>query len=128
MSETPQPEKPENVAQSAATATAEKPAAPVEPPFSTDDLQSSTARFTHKAWYLYYNNRKDMKFIREAEVRATLEARSTSGAEELQKLLLEAGATGLSRMDKLLSFTATFEIIQTVIRHPETGIVDAVRI
>lgn len=128
MSETPQPEKPANVEQPAATATAEKPAAAVEPPFSADDLQSSTARFTHKAWYLYYNNRKDMKFIREAEVRATMEARTTNGAEELQKLLLEAGAKSLSRMDKLLSFTATFEIIQTVIRHPETFIVDAVKI
>lgn len=128
MSETPQPEKPADVAQPAATATVEKPAEAVESPFSADDLQSSTARFTHKAWYLYYNNRKDIKFIREAELRATLEARTTNGAEELQKLLLEAGATGLSRMDKLLSFTATFEIIQTVIRHSETFIVDAVKI
>ncbi|WP_373532226.1 hypothetical protein [Vampirovibrio sp.] len=128
MSETPQPEKPTPVAQPPATATAEKPAAPVEPPFSADDLQSSTARFTHKAWYLYYNNRKDMKFIREAELRATLEARSIDGAEELQKLLIEAGASSLSRSDKLLSFSGTYEIIQTIIRHPETLMVDTVKI
>lgn len=124
MSEATQPEKPA----ASAAATAEKPAAPAEPPFSTDDLQSSTARFTHKAWYIYYNNRKDMKFIRETDLRATLEARTTAGAEELQKLLTEAGAKAVSRMDKLISFTATLEIIQTVIKHPETFKVDTVKI
>jgi hypothetical protein len=124
MSEATQPEKPA----ASAAATAEKPAAPAEPPFTTDDLQSSTARFTHKAWYIYYNNRKDMKFIRETDLRATLEARTTGGAEELQKLLTEAGAKAVSRMDKLISFTATLEVIQTVIKHPETFKVDAVKI
>ncbi len=124
MSEATQPEKPA----ASAAATAEKPAPPAEPPFSTDDLQSSTARFTHKAWYIYYNNRKDMTFIRETDLRATLEARTTGGAEELQKLLTEAGAKAVSRMDKLISFTATLEIIQTVIKHQETFKVDTVKI
>lgn len=132
-SETPQPEKP---ATAAATAekpapeaqAAEKPAPPPEPPFTTDELQSSTARFTHKAWHLYHNRRKDMDFVRGTEVRATLEARTTAGAEEIQKLLTEGGAKSVSRMDKLISFTATFETIQKVIRHPETFLVDAVKI
>lgn len=132
-SETPQPEKP---ATPAATAekpapeakAAEKPAPPPEPPFTTDELQSSTARFTHKAWHLYHSNRKDMAFIRETQVRATLEARTTTGAEELQKLLTEGGAKSISRTDKLISFTATFETIQKVIRNPETFLVDAVKI
>lgn len=130
MSETPESEKP--VAAASATAEkpaeAEKPAAPVEPPFTTDELQSSTARFTHKAWALYYSNRKDMKFIRETDVRATLEARTTVGAEEIQKVLTEAGAKNLSRTDKLLAFTAPFETIQKVIKKPETFLVDAVKI
>lgn len=130
MSETPESEKP--VAAPAATAekpaAAEKPAPPAEPPFTTDELQSSTARFTHKAWALYYSNRKDMKFIRETDVRATLEARTTAGAEEIQKLLTEAGAKNLSRTDKLLAFTATFETIQKVIKKPETFMLDAVKV
>lgn len=124
MSETPASEKPV----AAAAATAEKPATPAEPPFTTDELQSSTARFTHKAWALYYSNRKDMTFIRETDVRATLEARTTAGAEEIHKLLTEAGAKNLSRTDKLLAFIATFETIQTVIKNPETFLLDAVKI
>lgn len=124
MSEATQPENPT----ASVAATVEKPTAPAEPPFTTDDLQSSTARFTHKAWYIYYNHRKDMTFIRETDLRATLEARTTAGAEELQKLLTEAGAKAVSRMDKLISFTATLEIIQTIIKHPETFLVDTVQI
>lgn len=126
--ETAQPEvkKPET-----ATATAEKPAAPAapaEPPFTVDVLLNCTARYTHKAWYLFYNNRKDMTFIRETPVRATLEARTTSGAEELHKLLADAGVTSISRQDKVLSFTATFEQIQTVLKHPQSFMLDAVKI
>ena len=62
MSEAPQNDKAAEQKPDAATATAEKPAPPPEPPFTTDHLQSSTARFTHKAWYIYYNNRKVMQF------------------------------------------------------------------
>jgi hypothetical protein len=149
MSDTPVPEsKPEQPAAAkaepaapaapaekpaAATATAEKPAeakpaAPAEPPFTVDELLNCTARFTHKAWYLFYNNRKDMTFIRETPVRATLEARTTSGAEELHKLLADAGVTAISRNDKVLSFTATFEAIQKVIKHPKSFMLDAVKL
>lgn len=135
MSETPKTEKAvKTEPATAAAATAEKPAAPekpavpAEPPFSTDELQSSTARFTHKAWYLYYNNRKDMKFIRETDVRATLEARTTAGAEEVQKTLAEAGVKTMSRTDKVISFTGTFETIQKVIKLPQTFLVDVVKI
>lgn len=129
MSDTPETPKPKEAEQASATAaTADKPAAPAEPPFSTDQLQSSTARFTHKAWHLYYSNRKDMTFIRETPIRATLEARTTAGAEELQALLKDAGVNEMSRADKVLSLTATFEAIQTVIRHPQTYKVDAIKL
>ncbi len=129
MSEATQPEKPAAAAATAEKpAEAEKPAAPVEPPFTTDELQSSTARFTHKAWHLYYSNRKDMTFIREASVSATLEVRTSAGAEEIQKLLLEAGVVSVNRVDKLLAFIATFEQIQKVIKNPHTFMVDAVRV
>ncbi len=115
------------VAEKAAEAPAAKPAPP-EPVFNTDELQSSTARYTYKAWHLYNNNRKDMTFIRQTPLRATLEARTPAGAEELQKLLTEAGVQSISRSDKLLSLTGTFEMIQTVIRHPQTFMLDAVKL
>ncbi len=132
-------ETPENAsatpaeAEKAPTAVADKPAAakpeaPPEPPFNVDVLLSCTARFTHKAWYLFYNNQKDMDFIRKAPVRATLEARTAAGAEELHRLLAEAGVTELSRLDKTLSFTATFETIQLVLKHPQAYLLDAVKI
>lgn len=104
-------------------ATPEKPA---EPPFNTDVLQSCTARFTHKAWYLYYNNRQDLSFLRQAPIRATLTARTPQGAQELQDLLIEAGVREISRADVVLSLTATFEILQKVIRHPQVLLLDAV--
>lgn len=109
-------------------AAAAKPAEPAEPVFNVDELISCTARFTHKAWHLFYTNRADMTFIRETPVRARLEARTAAGAEELHKLLTEAGVTEISRNDKVLSFTATFETIQKVIKLPQTYMLDAVRI
>jgi hypothetical protein len=112
----------------AATAVAEKPAAPAEPPFNTDLLQSCTARFTYKAWRLYHNNRKDTAFLREKPVRAKIEALSIEGGEEIQKLLTEDGVRELSRVGNVVSFTATFEQIQKVIRHPQTQLLDAVAI
>ncbi len=123
MSETPASEN-----TPAATATAEKPAAPVEVPFTVDELLNCTARMTHKAWHLFYKNRKDMEFIRKTLLRASLDARSTAGAEELHKLLSDAGVTSISRKDKTVSFTATFEQIQTVIKHPQSFMLDAITI
>lgn len=106
----------------------EKPEPPAEPPFAVDDLISCTARFTHKAWHLFYSHRADMDFIRQTPVRATLEARTANGAEELHRILLEQGVQEISRQDKVLSLTATFETIQKVIRHPEAYKLDAVKI
>lgn len=128
MSETAPAANPEAAKPETAAAPAEKPAPPPEPPFTVDELLNCTARYTHKAWYLFYNNRKDMTFIRETPVRATLEARTTVGAEELHKLLSDAGVTSISRAEKVLSFTATFEQIQKVIKHPECFMLDAVKI
>jgi hypothetical protein len=131
MSDAPvtSPEQTEE-AKAPAEAAVEKPAAPAKPaePFNTDLLQSCTARFSYKAWRLYHNNRKDSAFLQEVLVRATVNARSIEGGEELEGLLKEAGATEMSRKGNTLSFTATFAIIQTVIRHPQLLLLDAVRI
>jgi hypothetical protein len=127
MSDAPEEKKPV----AGAVATDEKPAAPAkpaEPPFTVDELLNCTARFTNKAWYLFYNNQKDMEFIRETPVRATLDARTTAGAEELHKILTENGVSEISRRDKTLSFTATFEGIQKVIKHPQSYMLDVVRL
>jgi hypothetical protein len=128
MSEIPSTENTPIEKPAAATATVEKPAAPPEPPFCVDELLNCTARMTHKAWHLFYSNRTDMDFIRKTPLRATLDARTTAGAEELHKLLADAGVTSISRQDKTLSFTATFEQIQTVIKHPQSHMLDAVKI
>jgi hypothetical protein len=121
----------EPAAKPAEAAIAEKPAAPaapVEPPFTVDELINCTSRFTHKAWYLFLHNQKDMEFIRKTPVRATLEARTKAGAEEIQKLLVEAGVKEMSLNDKTLSFTATFETIQKVIKHPQSYMLDAIKL
>jgi len=104
--------------------------APVKPaePFNTDLLQSCTARFSYKAWRLYHNNRKDSDFLQNALVRATVNGRSIEGGEELEGLLKNAGATEMLRKGNTLSFTATFAIIQTVIKHPQLLLLDAIRI
>ena len=126
MTDTPSTEN--KPAEAAAAATAEKPAPPPEPPFNVDELLNCTARMTHKAWHLFYTNRKDMEFIRKQPVRATLEARTTAGAEELQQKLIDAGVSSISRNDKVLSFTATYEQIQTVIKQPQSYMLDTVAI
>lgn len=128
MSETAEEKKSAAVATEDKNAEKPAPAAPAEVPFTVDELLNCTARFTHKAWYLFYNNQKDMDFIRKTPVRATLEARSAAGAEELHKILAENGVTEISRQDKTLSFTATFETIQTVIKHPQSFMLDAVKV
>src|SRR6478609_10457691 len=113
---TPVAAAPETIA--AAAPEAEKPAAPAKPaePFNTDLLQSCTARFSYKAWRLYHNNRKDTEFLQTALIRATVNGRSIEGGEELEGLLKDAGATEMLRKGNTLSFTATFAIIQTVIK------------
>jgi hypothetical protein len=114
----------------AAAPEAEKPAVPAKPaePFNTDLLQSCTARFSYKAWRLYHNSRKDSDFLLTAPVRATVNARSIEGGEELASLLKDAGASEMLRKGNTLSFTTTFAIIQTVIKHPQLLLLDAVRI
>ena len=106
--------------------TPEKPAKPSEPPFAVDDLISCTSRFTHTAWYLFYEHQKDMDFIRKTHVQASLEARSADGADAIRKILTEAGIGTMDQQDKTLLFTATFEVIQKVIRHPQTLWLDVI--
>jgi len=110
------PEKP--------SAAAPAPAAAAEPAFNVDVLLSCTARFTHKAWGLFYSNRQNMDYIRRTPVSALLTARSDEGAAELAKTLNEAGVATCARQGKTLQFTGTFEQIQTVIKQPETYLLD----
>ena len=105
-------------------AAAEKPAEPAEKPFSTDVLQSCTARFTRKAWNIYLYYKKDGK-IRTTPIRATLETRNPEAAEEMHRTLQEGGVKELSRKGNTLSMTATFEQIQLVIKHPGSKMLDA---
>ena len=107
--------------------TEEKPTtSPAELPFNVDILLNCTARYTHKAWYLFYNNRNDLTFIREKPLRGTLTARTSAGAEELHKILTDAGVTSISRENAILSFTGTFEMIQKVIKQPLTIMLDVI--
>lgn len=104
------------------------PEAPKEPPFTVDVLTSCTTRYTRKAWNLFLSYRADLEKIRTAPIRATLEARTLNGAEALHRQLLEAGVKEISRKDKVVSLTTTFEIIQLVIKNPETAHFDAIAI
>jgi hypothetical protein len=107
---------------------AEQPAASAPPAFTTDVLQSCTARFTRKAWDLYEAYKTDLQKIQTLPVRAQLTARDAAGAEEIHKTLVEAGVTELSRENTVLHFTATFAVIQTIIKHPKSLMLDAIRV
>lgn len=124
MSDESTPEQPA----AAATAVVEKPAAPAEPPFSVDALTNCTTRFTRKAWNIFLAYKEDLNKIRTQPVRATLEAQTHNGAEELHRLLMEAGVHEISRKDKVISMTTTFEILQTVVKHAEVAMVDIVEV
>jgi hypothetical protein len=97
-----------------------------EPPFTVDKLLNCTTRMTNKTWYLFYNNRTNMPFIRETLLRAALEHRSTEGALTVQQELVALGVTTISCDGKFLHFTATFETIQTVLKHPAVLMLEAV--
>jgi hypothetical protein len=107
----------------------EKPAdAPEEKPFNTDVLQQCTARMTHQAWGVYLNMKTDLTAIQTVPVRAALKARSKDGAQAIAGLLKEAGVTLITAKDLRLEFTATFAQIQTVIKHPQTHLLDVVKL
>lgn len=115
----------------ATTAVADKPAtpaAPAEPVFNTDILRSCTTRLTRKAWNLFLEYTEDINKIRTVPIRATLEAASLNDAEALHRLLLEDGVKEISRKDKVISMTTTFEVIQKVIKLPASKMLDAVKI
>jgi len=120
-------ETPENAAPTAA-AVAEKPAAPAEQPFSVDALINCTTRFTRKGWNIFLAYQEDLDKIRTKPIRATVEAHSHNGSEELHRLLVEAGVQEISRKDKVISMTTTFENLQKVVKHPEVAVVDVVEI
>jgi hypothetical protein len=109
----------------AAPAAPVKPKEPVVPAFSTDVLQTSTARFTRKAWDLYLVYKKDMEKIRTVFIWATITTRSIEGAKQLRKTLEEQGQSGFKIKDNTLELQTTFETIQTFIKHPEIHQVDA---
>jgi len=117
------PEKPE-----AAKPEAAKPEAPKEPPFNTDILEACTSRFTRKAYNLYLTYRADKDKIENTPVRFSLEARTADAAEEIHKQLLEAGVVEISRQERTVSMTTTFRVLEKVIRHPQTCMVNAVAV
>ncbi len=123
----------------AATATAEKPTAPAaapakpeapaEPPFNVDIFESCTARTTRKTWNIFLRYKENnFEQFRNKPLRAKLETLSPEGAEAIEAGLREAGVSELSREGNVLNFTATFEQIQTVIKHAESDLLDVVEI
>jgi hypothetical protein len=111
------------------TAVAEKPAEPVEKPFNLDLLQSCTARMTHQCWRTYLALKDDLAAMQSVLIRATLNARTEKGLQEIVAMLQDVGVTARTQSDKCtLDFTATFAQIQTVIKHPQTHTLDAVRV
>jgi hypothetical protein len=121
-------------AQAAASPVTEQPAVavaevPAEKPFTIDLLQSCTARMTHQCWRTYLALKDDLNAIKTVAVRANLIARSEKGLAEIVAMLEDAGVVAKTNRDKhSLDFTATFAQIQTVIKHPQTHTVDAVRL
>lgn len=117
-----------------AAVSAEKPAvaiaeAPAEKPFTIDLLQSCTARMTHQCWRTYLSLKDDLNAIKTVPLRASLIARSEKGLAEIIAMLEDVDVTAKTLRDKhAVDFTATFAQIQTVIKHPQTHTVDAVRI
>lgn len=99
-----------------------------EIPFSVDALLNCTTRMTHKAWYLFYNNRKNIDFIRKTPLRASLTLHTVDGAIEIQQKLTENNISSISRQDKTLHFTATFEMIQSVIKDSQVLMLDAIEL
>jgi hypothetical protein len=97
-------------------------------PFTTDVLQSCTARMTRKAWDLYLRYCQPIEQIRTLPVRACLTARTDVGVKVLADGLQAVGVTSMTENGCDLHFTATFEAIQAVIKLPETLLLDAVRI
>jgi hypothetical protein len=107
----------------------EQPMTPVEKPFNLDLLQSCTARMTPQCWQTYLKMKNDLSVIQNHPVRATLTTRTDKGMEEVTAMLLDAGITHQTRRDaKTLDFTGTFAQIQTVIKHPQTLLLDAVKL
>ena len=108
---------------------AEVATAPVEKPFNLDLLQSCTSRMTPQCWQTYLTMKSDFGVMQAHPVRATLTTRNDKGMEEVAAMLMDAGVTHQTRRDaKTLDFTATFAQIQTVIKHPQTLLLDAVKI
>jgi hypothetical protein len=118
------------VEQAAVTPAAEAaPEAPVEKPFTLDLLQSCTARMTHQCWRTYSAIKTDLTALQTVPLRASLLARTAKGLADIKALLADAGvATMTPQDDKTVTFNATFAQIQTVIKHPQTHTVDAVRV
>lgn len=120
-------------AMSEATSTPEKPAAPEAAqaaapeapevkPFNPDVLISCTARFTRKSWDLFLKYRKEnLELMRTVPLRTRLTARTPQGAQEIQQILMkENGVTEIKATGKVVDAIATFEALQSVIKHPQS--------
>lgn len=125
-------EKPAEKAEGAATAVEAKtvaaaPEAPVEKPFCPDVLISCTARFTRKAWDIFLKLQKqDINLLTTVPLRAKLTARTSEGAAEMHQILMkEKGVTEIKLQGKDILVVATFADIQSVIKHPQSHMLDA---
>ena len=119
MSETATPE---------AAAEAKEKAEKAEPkePLTVDKLKNCTARFTRKAWDLFLARETDLTRIENDLLRAELTIATAEDATTLAQTLKESGVEALTQNGNILSFTATFAQIQTVIKHPATQQLDAI--
>jgi hypothetical protein len=133
---TPTPEKQTAEEKTAATAGAavaetkaapEAPAEPIEKPFCPDILISCTSRFTRKAWNILLGMLNgDQTQLTTVPLRAKLTAKSPEGAAELhQTLMKEKGVTEIKLVGKEIAVVATFADIQSVIKNPQTAMLDA---
>lgn len=105
--------------------TTETPAKAPEKPLNVDILNTATSRFTRKAWNEFLAVRNDLDAIRFKRYRIELESKTAAGRDELKTLLEQVDVTAIqTKSAKQLAFNASFEKLQTVMRHPETLMVD----
>lgn len=99
--------------------------APEKAPLNVDVLNTCTTRFTRKAWNEFLAIRHDMELVSFNRYAINLQTRSEGGAAAIKSILADNDVPAIKVIaaDKL-QFISTFEKLQTVIRHPETLMVD----
>ncbi|MDX2083840.1 MAG: hypothetical protein SFZ03_00425 [Candidatus Melainabacteria bacterium] len=121
-------------AATATTVPASEPAAeeannkPAETPFNIDRLTSCTARFTRRAWNLFltYSKEKGWAQIQTERVHFSATAHTVEATQRLREALETLGASEFTQKDKVITFYATFALLQEVIKGPDILLVDRV--